>query len=132
MRDENSIPEEIRRFVLTSIPSVPYLEAVLLLRDGADRSWSAADVARRLYVSEALAELLLQDMSQADVAVMNKDEKGSCCYCYMPGSPELEELVYRLAETYARNLVGITSLIHSKLDRKAQFFADAFKWRKDK
>jgi hypothetical protein len=37
----------------------------------------------------------------------------------------------RLAGIYARNLVDVTNLIHSKTSRKAQQFADAFKWRKD-
>jgi hypothetical protein len=37
----------------------------------------------------------------------------------------------RLADLYATHLVEVTLLIHSSLDRKAQQFADAFKWRKD-
>ena len=37
----------------------------------------------------------------------------------------------RLADLYATHLVEVTHLIHSSLDRKAQQFADAFKWRKD-
>ena len=32
--DKPSIPEDLRRFVLTSIPSVPFLEALLLMRAG--------------------------------------------------------------------------------------------------
>ena len=31
---KSSIPEDLRRFVLTSIPSVPFLEALLLMRPG--------------------------------------------------------------------------------------------------
>ena len=40
-------------------------------------------------------------------------------------------MIDRVAETYTRQLVDITNLIHSKTSKKAQQFADAFKWRKD-
>lgn len=126
------IPEEVRRFVLMAIPSVPYLEAMLLLREGAGQSWCVADVARRLYVGEAVAEQLLAELCEAHVAVMHKQALGPCLYRYQPHTAELERLIDRLAACYSRNLVGITELIHSRLERKAQFFADAFLWRKDK
>jgi hypothetical protein len=37
-------------------------------------------------------------------------------------------MIDRLADAYASNLVAVTNLIHSKIDRKAQHFAGAFKW----
>ena len=30
---KTSVPDEVRRFILTSVPSVPYLEALLLLQN---------------------------------------------------------------------------------------------------
>lgn len=52
--------------------------------------------------------------------------------CASPGSPPaLHALIDQLAALYAHNLVGVTHLIHSKLNKKAQQFADAFKWQKD-
>jgi hypothetical protein len=36
-----------------------------------------------------------------------------------------------VAKAYATNLVAVTDVIHSRLDRRAQQFADAFRWRKD-
>jgi hypothetical protein len=53
------------------------------------------------------------------------------CYQYRPSSDALRARIDQLAELYARHLVDVTLLIHSSLDRKAQQFADAFKWRKD-
>ena len=38
--DNAAIPEDIRRFVLTSIPSVPFLEALLLMRAAPEQPWS--------------------------------------------------------------------------------------------
>jgi hypothetical protein len=39
--------------------------------------------------------------------------------------------VDRLAGVYARHVVEVAELIHSTSDRKAQRFADAFRWRKE-
>ncbi len=44
---------------------------------------------------------------------------------------ELRELVDRLAQAYAQELVQVTELIHSRIDRRAQRFADAFRFRKE-
>jgi hypothetical protein len=52
-------------------------------------------------------------------------------YRYYPNSEELRQMIDRLAETYTKNLIEVTNLIHSKTGKKAQQFADAFKWRKD-
>jgi hypothetical protein len=54
----------------------------------------------------------------------------SACTC-ATASPTACSLIDRLAELYSRQLVQVTTLIHSKLDRKAQQFANAFTWRKD-
>ena len=50
---------------------------------------------------------------------------------YRPATPAMRALIDRLAELYSKQLVEVTTLIHAKLDRKAQQFANAFTWRKD-
>jgi hypothetical protein len=126
--DKPSIPEDVRRFVLTSIPSVPFLEALLLMRADPDRSWHRDTLARRLYVREKTAEDLLADLCTARIAVPCQD---GGAYRYAPIEAGMRERIDRLADVYATHLVEVTHLIHSSLDRKAQQFADAFKWRKD-
>ncbi|WP_313176425.1 hypothetical protein [Massilia sp.] len=123
------IPEDLRRFVLTSIPSVPFLEALLLLRADPAQQWHSDTLAQRLYVRERTAHTLLEDLCRAGMVAPCADAPG--CYQYRPGSPQLGERIDALAELYARHLVEVTHLIHSSLDRKAQQFADAFKLRKD-
>jgi hypothetical protein len=127
--DNFSIPEDVRRFVLTSIPSVPFLEALLLMRADPAQSWSRDTLARRLYVRDKVAEGLLDELCRAGMAVPSPD--GGDAYCYRPREEALRERVDRLADLYSTHLVEVTHLIHSSLDRKAQQFADAFKWRKD-
>ena len=123
-------PEDLRRFVLTSIPSVPFLEALLLLRANPTQQWQSATLAGRLYVRERTAEALLEELARAGMAV-HCDAPLNDCYQFQPSSPQLRERIDALADLYARHLVEVTVLIHSSLDRKAQQFADAFKLRKD-
>ncbi|OON62967.1 hypothetical protein B0920_05970 [Massilia sp. KIM] len=123
------IPEDLRRFVLTSIPSVPFLEALLLLRGAPGEPWRGETLARRLYISDKVAQGLLDELCTAGVA-RRCDPPQQDAYCYAPGEL-LRERIDLLAEFYARHLVEITNLIHSTLDRKAQRFANAFRFRKD-
>lgn len=122
-------PEELRRFVLTSIPSVPFLEALLLLRADPAQRWDADTLARRLYVRERNAQGLLEDLCRAGM-IAPCQAPHEHCYQYQPSSVILRERIDALADLYARHLVEVTLLIHSSLDRKAQQFADAFKLRK--
>lgn len=124
------IPEDIRRFVLTSIASVPHLEALLLLRAHEGEFWRDARLAQRLYISEKTAHLLMTELCRSGM-IVPRQQDGAFSYRYQPTSASLRATIDTLAELYRRQLVDITHLIHSKLDRKAQQFADAFKWRKD-
>ena len=120
------LPAEVHRFVLTSIPSVPYLEAVLLLRAEPSAPWDAARLARRLYVPEASAAELLAQLTAAGIAT----REGAAAR-YAPATAELRDLLDALAHEYTVNLVTVTDLIHSRTGKRAQQFADAFRWRKD-
>ena len=53
-------------------------------------------------------------------------------YRYQPVSAELDQIMGRVAEFYAKHLVPITNLIHSKPKPRVQEFAEAFRFRKDK
>lgn len=122
------LSDDVRRFVLASVPSVPYIEALLLMRRDAEVTWNASQLAGRLYVPVAQAAQLLESLRNAEIAVRVPDTEG--VYRYQP-SRELAELLDRVAAHYASNLLAITDLIHSSLNRRANQFADAFRWRKD-
>lgn len=123
------ISEDLRRFVLTSVPSVPLLEAMLLMRAAPSAAWNARTVARRLYLGEAAAAALLKDLLGSGIAA---EESGSQepHYRYAP-DPTLAAMIDKLAHQYAVDLVGVTSLIHSRMDKRAIQFADAFRWKKE-
>ena len=128
-RVKRTIPDDIRRFILTSVPSVPYLEAILLLRTEPDAEWDVRRVAGRLYVGERQASELLAGLEAAGIA--SREVQGDLeLFCYAP-STELQERLDALAQAYSADLVGVTDLIHSRIDKRAQQFADAFRLRKD-
>ena len=120
------IPDDVRRFVLAAIPSVPHLEALLLLRGPPVDSWSPAQLARRLYVDDSTGIRLLDDLRDAGLAVADADG-----WRYYPSEASLHAVVEQLATVYSRHVIAITELIHSSSERKAHRFADAFRLRKE-
>ena len=120
-----TIPGDVRRFLLATIPTVPHLEALLLLR-GRREDWPLALLANRLYVDAANARALLDDLAVA--ALVTAGEAG---YRYAPADADVATTVDTLAALYARQTVAVAELIHSSSDRKAQRFADAFRLRKE-
>lgn len=121
------LPDDLRRFILTSVPSVPYLEAVLLLRAQPGSAWGAHQLASRLYVPESQGAQLLQQLRDAGVVA----ESGDAVMVRYAPAAELGSLLDRVVLAYARDLVTVTELIHSRIDRRAQRFADAFRFRKE-
>jgi hypothetical protein len=119
---------EVRRFILTSVPSVPYLEAVLLLRADPQHTWDAAQLARRLYVPERRGAELIALLRANGIAAWVTGDEGAIRYA---PAAELAAVLASVASAYVADLVTVSSLIHSGKDRRAQQFADAFRFRKD-
>lgn len=130
MLNDELIPPDIKRFILTSIDSVPHLEAILLLRQDPDIEWDAKMMAPRLYISENKTRELLADLNTAGFAVLKN--QSTLSYQYGPLNNELKEMVSKLCYIYAKHLIEVTNLIHTKTGRQAQQFGDAFKWQKEK
>lgn len=118
------IPDDVRRFILTSIPSIPFLEAVLLMRAEPQAEWDAMRIARRLYIPAARSDELFAQLAEAGLAA-----RSGSTLRWQP-DPQLAGVIDQLAALYAEDLVGVTELIHSRQERRAQHFADAFRLRK--
>lgn len=125
------IPEDIRRFVLTSIPSVPYLEALLIFHRAPSAELAGADLARMLYIEEPRALELAEALCGAG-AVAKIGPAGATRYRYGPRDEVLATLVDRLAKVYDTEMIGVTHLIHDAVAKSAHRFADAFKLRKER
>jgi DNA-binding IclR family transcriptional regulator len=118
------IPRDVSDFLLKTIASVAELEALLLMRREVT-SWDPDSLARRLYVSPAEAQLVLRTLTSLGFVV--PEGQG---YRYECASRELDAMVERTAETYARHLIPVTKLIHDQ-GRQIRRFADAFRLRRD-
>ena len=123
------IPDELRRFILTSVPSVPFVEAMLLFMAKPDRALSVDEIARGLYMPRASASQDIEALREAQV--VKADASNAEASRFAPSSPELDTMLRTVASFYARDLIGVTDLIHSRTARRAQQFADAFRIRKD-
>jgi len=122
--------DELRRFIQT-IVSIPHLEAMLLLRQFPEQAWDKEAIAQRLYLSPEQTATLLGDLSAAGVCKGVTGQSGA--FSYAPIFAGLSELIDQLAEYYSYNLIEVTNMIHSRANasRRAQQFADAFKFKKD-
>lgn len=100
-----------------------------MLRADPASHWDAQLTAERLYLRPQVARELLNQLAAAGVATPEAQAPGS--FRYQPVSPELATTLDDVAAAYSSNLVGVTELIHSRIDKRAQQFADAFRWRKE-
>jgi len=125
---DEAIADDVRRFILTSIPSVPFMEAILLFKALSGQAVETRSVAERLYVGEKQAAALLEQL--AATRIIAPVEGHPNAYRFAP-SPELAAMLDKVTHAYVHNLIGVTRLIHSRTERMAQQFADAFKIRRD-
>jgi hypothetical protein len=120
-----TISPDLRRFIMANIPTVPHLEALMLLQ-AQGGAWATTDVATRIYVDAPRAEILLKELQASGLV-----SGAGGCWRYEPASTALNETACLLATTYTHHVVAVAELIHSRLGRKAADFADAFILRKD-
>jgi|GEM_PF-2264449 len=105
---------------------------MLLLQQAPAQIWDENLIAKRLYVSNQEAAVMLQKIAVAGICQFVQEP--SAGFIYAPASTELAELINQLASYYPRNLIEVTNMIHSKAsaNSRVQQFADAFKFFKDK
>jgi predicted transcriptional regulator len=127
MRDGET-EDEVLRFIFENIDTVPHLEALLLVWQNSATAWSTETLGARLYVSSAQANTILEDLSRRGFVTQ---EQGGAAFRYAPDWDAQGGLMPRISETYRRNLVGITRMIHSKGSASVREFARAFQIKKD-
>jgi len=125
------LPDHLRRFILTSVPSVPFVEAALLFRSVGGVPLSTPTLARRLYVTEATACAIVDQLRGAGI-IAPKEPESPGQYYYAPADQRLADTLDTLATYYTSDLIEVTQLIHSTTARRASDFADAFRLKKDR
>lgn len=124
---QKPISDAVRRFVLTSIPTVPHIETLLLLWREPAGSWLAGHIAERLFVTRDMAQAIAEELCGAGLLECGGEPRVYRC---RRDPPSLAALLGELDAAYSSNLRQITGLIHSNTDRKAERFAQAFNWEK--
>lgn len=109
--DRENIPDDVKRFIFENIPSVSFLEALLQLRAGGALGWDRDRLAKKIYVKEEVAEVLLVNMCAAGFSELISDMPPT--YRYQPRSEELRSKIDKLAFIYSRHLVGVSRFIHA-------------------
>lgn len=129
MTENSQHDAEVRQFLLDQIDSVPHLEALLLLWNSRPKLWEADELARRLYVGREVALRLLQDLARQQL--IDSDAGSPERYGYRDEPADRSRLIRMVDETYRREIVRISTLIHSKPSLPVRDFARAFRFTKE-
>ena len=126
-----SPPEnEVDRFILSEIETVPHLEALLLIWNSRPQPWTVENLALRLYVPGESARALVEDLVRRSlVALVPGSPEG---YRYQSESKEKDSLLASVEDTYRRELVRVSRMIHSKPSAAVRAFARAFRITKER
>ncbi len=125
MAEKNLDRQSVDQFILEEIDSVPHLEALLLLWKTRPEQWSPEDMANALYVSLDRAQTILFDLKRHGL-VTTWPERFSY---HSESSRDL--LMGEVDATYRRELVRVSTMIHSKAPSAVREFARAFRFKKD-
>ena len=120
--------KDVLRFIERRIDTVPDIEALLLLWDDRPRTFTLGEIATRIFVSDAAATRILKGLQQKGLVTTDGEPP---TYRYDPAWDSKGELMPRVAETYRRHLIQVTSLIHSKASPGVREFARAFEPKKE-
>ncbi|HKF47342.1 MAG TPA: hypothetical protein VKB38_08280 [Terracidiphilus sp.] len=117
------------QFIREKIDSVPHLEALILFWNSRPVGWTCDELASRLYVpSEQVAEVI-RDLVR--LQIVHETHGSPAKYSYLP-SEEKNTMMRLVDEVYRRDLVRISTMIHSKASSPIREFARAFRIRKER
>lgn len=121
---------DVYEYILEKIDSVPHLEAIILLWNSRPVGWTPEELASRLYlhpekVTELLHDLIRRQLIQQVAGMPPR-------YSYLPRTEEQNEWMYKVDVAYRRELVRISTMLHSKTSSSVREFARAFRIKKDR
>ena len=123
-----TLPTSVHQFLSKYIRSLEQLEVLLLLRNGADRSWTSAEVYEVVRSSRSSVEERLENFVQ--LGFLAKENGPPPAFRYAPAG-NLGAEVDETAGAYQKWRVRVIEAIFTPVVDPAQRFADAFKVRKD-
>lgn len=121
---------QVDRFVLEQVDSVPHLEALLLLFNSRPKTWAVDEMAKALYVRHEVASRILDSLVQRELIATMPRATGM--FFYNPDDESRNRLLEDVDAVYRKEVVRISSMIHSKAPAGLRDFARAFRIKKDK
>jgi hypothetical protein len=120
---------QVDRFVLEQIDSVPHLEALLLLFNSQPKAWSTDEMAKSLYVRNEVAAKILDSLLHLNLIAISPNQPE--LFFYSPDDEAQNRLLSEVDAVYRKEVVRISSMIHSKASAGVRDFARAFRFKKD-
>jgi predicted transcriptional regulator len=120
---------QVDRFILEQIDSVPHLEALLLLFNSRPKAWSTEDMAKSLYVRSEVASKILDGLLHRNLIAKNSPQPDF--FFYSPDDEARNQMLSDVDAIYRKEVVRISSMIHSKASAGLRDFARAFRFKKD-
>ncbi|HEY1767526.1 MAG TPA: hypothetical protein VGG26_07715 [Terracidiphilus sp.] len=131
MTDHNPrSPRDVYEFILKNVDSVPHLEAIILLWNSRPVAWNPEELATRLYIAPEKVLALLRDLVRLQLITETAGSPPK--FSYFARSQEQDELMGSLDAAYRRELVRISTMIHSKASSSVLEFARAFRLKKER
>lgn len=121
--------EQVDRFILEQIETVPHLEALLLVWRRRPKTWSVEEMAAQLYVPADQAIRILRDLSARGLV---QEEKSVPALFQYASSGEHDRMLSEVDAAYRRDLIRISRMIHAKAPSALRDFARAFRFTKEK
>lgn len=118
------VPNDIRDFILKHIASVAQIEALLLIWATPEKRWGISQIAARIYANEIETAKALEGLCNVGLL----DHRDGTFGLNTP--EQTVELIGRLRETYARHLIPVTDVIHSR-SRSAHVTAETSQPQRD-
>jgi hypothetical protein len=121
---------QVALFIIEQIDSVPQLEALLLLFNSRPRGWSIETMAQSLYVRSDMAARILDSLLQRKLIAV--DSHRPDVFFYASEDDYQNRLVEAVDAVYRKEVVRVSSLIHSKGSAGVRDFARALRIKKDR
>lgn len=130
--DEKTLPPEMDpyEFILENIDSVPHLEALVLLWNSRPAGWTQDELASRLYVPPQKVADILNDLMR--LGFIARADETPVRYRYLAASEDQDRQMAEVDSVYRRDLVRISTMIHSKASPAIRDFARAFRFKKER
>lgn len=119
------VPDDIRDFILKHIASVAQIEALLLIWATPEKRWGISQIAARIYANEIETAKALEGLCKVGLLDRRDGTFG------LNAPEQTVELIGRLRHTYARHLIPVTDVIHSR-SRSAHVTAETSQPQRDR